>query len=239
MAVTFDSFIKKYIGKAVDYDSVSSVQCVDSVKLYLDKVFGIKPGAWGNAVDYWTDFEAHPELVRYFDKIKNTPDLVPEKGDIVVWSGDISVKNNYGHIAIATGEGDTSIFYSFDQNWNKKELQRVKHTYFAVLGVLRPKDKSSIISVPYVEKGVHSLTNVRGVYKGYGAKSGRKKVRELTPDGKMNATSSNPKSDAYLKAKTKITVLETKLLSSGNLWAKIPSGYICIWERDKDKLFIK
>ena len=35
--MTFDSFVKRYIGKAVDYDGVAGVQCVDLVKLYLYK----------------------------------------------------------------------------------------------------------------------------------------------------------------------------------------------------------
>ena len=33
--MTFDSFVKRFIGKAVDYDGVCGVQCVDLVKLYL------------------------------------------------------------------------------------------------------------------------------------------------------------------------------------------------------------
>lgn len=31
--MTFDSFVERYIGKAVDYDGVAGVQCVDLVKL--------------------------------------------------------------------------------------------------------------------------------------------------------------------------------------------------------------
>lgn len=44
---------------------------------------------------------------------------------------------------------------------------------------------------------------------------------------------------AYLKAGTAVSVLETKLISTGNLWARIPSGWLCVWEYEKDKLFIK
>lgn len=138
----FDEFVKKYLGTKTDYDKVCGVQCVDLVKLYLNKVFGIKPGAWGNAKNYWTDFEKHPELVKNFKKIKNTPNFIPEKGDIVIWDGDISSKNNYGHIAIATGEGNTSYFYSYDQNWGGKPMAMIKHTYKSVYGVLRPQETS-------------------------------------------------------------------------------------------------
>ncbi|MGN1420429.1 MAG: CHAP domain-containing protein [Eubacterium sp.] len=237
--MTFDSFISKYLGQEIDYDGVSGVQCVDFVKLYLDKVFKIKAGAWGNARDYWTDFDIREPLKKNFTKISNTPDFVPEKGDILVWNGDISSSNNYGHIAVASGEGDTSYFYSYDQNWNGKKIKKIKHSYTAFYGVLRPKDKSNIYSVPTVKNGTYSLTNVRGIYNGAGAKTGRKKVNDITADAKKNAVSKSLKDNAYLKAKTKVTVLETKLSSSGNLWARIPSGWICIWEKDKNKLFVK
>ena len=82
--MTFDSFVKRYIGKAVDYDGVAGVQCVDLVKLYLYNVFGIRAGAWGNARDYWLDFSSHPTMTANFIKIKNTPSFIPKKGDIVV-----------------------------------------------------------------------------------------------------------------------------------------------------------
>ena len=71
--MTFDSFVKRYIGKAVDYDGVAGVQCVDLVKLYLYKVFGIRAGAWGNARDYWLDFSSHPTMTANFTKIKIHP----------------------------------------------------------------------------------------------------------------------------------------------------------------------
>lgn len=240
--MNFDEFVKKYLGTPTDYDKASGVQCVDLAKLYLNKVFGIKPGTWGNAKNYWTGFSSHPELVKNFKKIKNTPDFVPKKGDIVIWNGDISSKNDYGHIAIATGEGNTSYFYSYDQNWGGKPMAKIKHTYKAVYGVLRPKDQSKItgtVKPPTVKPGIYTLTDKRGVYKGYGAKSGIKKVKDLTKDGRANATSSKKTDDAYLLAGTKVSVLEVELHSTGDLWAEIPSGCICIWEKKNNKKFIK
>lgn len=219
--MTFDSFVKRFIGKAVDYDGVSGVQCVDLVKLYLYNVFGIRAGAWGNARDYWLDFNSHKIMKENFTKIKNTPEFVPQKGDILVWNGDISIKNNYGHIAIATGEGDTHTFYSYDSNWNKKEMQKVKHTYFALYGVLRPKNIKVLFAAPDVSLGDYSLTNVRGIYNFAGAKSGRKKVKEITRNAKKSATSQKADNNAYLKAGTAVSVLETKLISTGNLCSKM------------------
>lgn len=142
--MNYNEFVKKFLGKKTDYDKVCGVQCVDLVKQYLYSVFGIKAGAWGNAKDYWLSFNSHSALTSNFTKIKNTPDFVPKKGDIVVWSGDISNKHDCGHIAIATGEGNTSYFYSYDQNWNSKEIRKVKHSYKAFYGVLRPKNQSKI-----------------------------------------------------------------------------------------------
>lgn len=237
--MTFDKWVDKYLGTKTDYDSVSGVQCVDLIKLYLDKVFGIKAGAWGNAKEYWTSFSKRQALVDAFTKISNTADFVPLKGDIVVWSGEISSSNDYGHIAVATGEGDTSYFYSYDQNWSAKEMTKTRHSYTAVYGVLRAKDRSNITGVPTVELGTYSLTNVRGIYNGAGAATGRKKVKDLTSSGKKSATSSKSSADAYLKKGTKVTLLETKLISTGNLWGRIPSGWLCIWEKKKDKLFLK
>ena len=146
MSLSYDQFVKKYLGKATEWDTtdgVSTVQCVDLAKLYLYNCFGIKakPWTWGNAVDYYTSFnnKSWGGYTKMHDanfvRIANTPSFVPMKGDIVIWTG------KYGHIAIATGEGNTSKFYSYDQNWNGKAMKKVCHTYTDFLGVLRPPRK--------------------------------------------------------------------------------------------------
>ena len=80
-------------------------------------------------------------MVKNFDRIANTPSFVPKKGDIVVWSKSMG---GTGHIAIATGEGNTSYFYSYDQNWGYpyEPVTRHKHDYSKFLGVLRPKNQA-------------------------------------------------------------------------------------------------
>lgn len=140
--MTFDKFVSTYNGKGTDYDGAYGVQCVDLIKLYLDKVFGIKAGSWGNAKYYWLNFEKISELKNNFTKISNTASFVPQKGDIMVWNGKVG--SGCGHVAICTGEGTTSYFYSYDQNWNGKKMHKVKHGYDNVYGVLRPKDQSGI-----------------------------------------------------------------------------------------------
>lgn len=140
--MNYQEFINDFDGKALDYDGVAGVQCVDLAKFYLNRVFGLKPGAWGNAKDYYENYNNIPTLKNNFTRIANTPSFVPQKGDIVVWG--VKLGNTYGHIAIATGEGDTSQFYSYDMNWGDKACKKVLHNYKGFLGVLRPKDQSKI-----------------------------------------------------------------------------------------------
>ena len=139
--MTYNEFINKYNGKVWDYDGVYGAQCVDLVNFYIRDVFGITPGNWGNARDFYDLYEDrnHTTLRNAFTKIANHTTFVPAKGDIAVWGNS---KN--GHIAIATGEGNTSEFYSYDQNWEGTACHRQKHSYNYFLGVLRPKDQSKI-----------------------------------------------------------------------------------------------
>lgn len=139
--MTYNEFISKYNGKAWDYDGAYGVQCVDLVNFYIRDVFGITPGNWGNARDFYDDYNenTHTTLRNAFTRIANSASFVPKKGDIVVWGN-----SSNGHIAIATGEGNTSEFYSYDQNWEGTACHRQKHNYNYFLGVLRPKDQSKI-----------------------------------------------------------------------------------------------
>ncbi|MBR2867870.1 MAG: phage holin family protein [Clostridia bacterium] len=138
--MTFDEFIEKYIGKAVDYDGSCGVQCVDFAKMVMKYVLGITPKAIGNAHAYFDDFYEHSFLKNNFLLIKNTPEFVPQKGDFCVWSKSM---NGYGHIAIASGEGDTKHFFTYDQNWGGKQAKKVEHNYKYFLGVLRPLDQTA------------------------------------------------------------------------------------------------
>lgn len=153
--MTYDEFIKKHVGKAVDYDGAAGKQCVDLAEAYFDEVFdsGIT-NFWYDAKHFYTLFDSNKWLKANFTRIANTPVFVPQKGDVAVWGGDLS-SGNWGHIAICTGEGDTTYFYSYDQNWtgNGDPCTKVRHNYRAFLGVLRPKDQSKITGKPQAIKG--------------------------------------------------------------------------------------
>ena len=145
--MTFDEFVKKYNGKAVDFDGSAGVQCVDLVDQYLKDVFGIT-GVWvTGAKDFYNKFKNYPALVTVFDRIPNTRELVDHTGDIVIWGG-----GTWGHCGIADGCGNIDIFYTYEENTlgRHEPTHRVEHRYAGktgvdcdtpVLGVLRPKPK--------------------------------------------------------------------------------------------------
>ena len=149
--MNLDEFVSRYLGKATDYDGGMGTQCVDLIKLYLDKVFNLTPGAWGNAKDYYENYNNNSVLKANFDRIPNTPDFVPQRGDICIFGTDLG---KYGHICIATGKGDTSSFTSWDQNWGSKEMKEVTHNYNGFLGVLRYKNKEDVSKNETTENSV-------------------------------------------------------------------------------------
>ena len=222
--MNYNEFIKTYKGKSFDYDGVSGVQCVDLVKQYLNKVFGIKPGSWGNAKDYYEDYNSNKTLKANFTRIANTPEFVPKKGDIAVWGTGLG--NKYGHIAIATGEGTTSYFYSYDLNWNGKTVKKVKHTYKGFLGVLRAKNQEKITGITskvkfIVGKTYTTQVNLK-VRTGAGTDKSQKKTSQLTEDGQKNALKQEL---AVLKKGTKVTCKAVKNIDD-EVWIQIPSGWI-------------
>lgn len=218
--MNYNEFINTYNGRSFDYDGVAGVQCVDLVKMYLDKVFGIKAGAWGNAKDYYENFNNLP-LRNSFTRIANTPSFVPQKGDIVVWGAGLG--NTYGHIAIATGEGNTNQFYSYDLNWGGKTVKRVQHNYKGFLGVLRPNDQSKIADNRYTIGTYKVNASLLHVRNGAGTNCLVKGYSLLTQNAQeQNKKLGNSKANGLLKGCV-CTVTEVK----GN-WGKIPSGWICL-----------
>lgn len=144
--MTFDEFVKTYKGKRIDYDKAYGVQCVDLAKLYIDKVLGIKPIAIGDAEAYWNRYEELHYLKSNFTKIENYPAFIPQKGDIAVWG---KKHGKLGHIAICDGEGTTSYFYSYDENWGGRgrAMTRTMHTYQSGFeGVLRPRNQTILVT---------------------------------------------------------------------------------------------
>jgi hypothetical protein len=137
--MTLQDFIAKYDGKHLDFDGSFGAQCVDSARYYFAEVCGLEkqPAGVVGAKDFYRKFDKDPVLAANFTRIPNTPEFVPEPGDIAVWDG--TKGNPYGHIAIFVN-GDGKMFDSFDQNLpTGAPCGIVRHTYRNVLGFLRPK----------------------------------------------------------------------------------------------------
>lgn len=132
MIITLDEFVEKYSGKEIDFDGQYGGQCVDLYRQYVKEVldFPQSPSVQG-AKDIWNSY-----LEDKYLRITNTSDLVPQRGDVVIWNGKVG--SGYGHIGVFI-EGDINRFTSFDQNWKTLSVcEVVEHNYNCVIGILRP-----------------------------------------------------------------------------------------------------
>lgn len=156
----FDKYFAERIGVGIDYDG-NGVYCFDLANDYSINLIGGKQ-FWGDgAYEIYTNFDNQPGKELY-ERIPNTPEFVPIKGDIMVWGQGIG---QWGHVAICTGAGDTTWFESYEQNWGGKNepVELIKHNYNHVLGVLRPKDQTKILG-----KGNEATKPIKGDINGDG-----------------------------------------------------------------------
>lgn len=145
-------FFASLNGKYIDVDGAGSEtnknQCVDVVKAYCNRVFGIpisSMSGYGNAWEYYTNFSSKKAIVPYFDKIAYKSGMSFRAGDIVVWDKSIN-KSNAGHMSVATGKYDSSSVETFDQNFpSGSPCKFVTHSYNKINGVLRPKDYGKVM----------------------------------------------------------------------------------------------
>lgn len=141
--MTFEEFLKKYnrqknVGNTPD----NTGQCVGLVMVWLASQN--QPHIWGHAKDLLTNADRN-----FYEVILNTPEAIPQKGDVIVWGQGFN--STYGHTAICTGKTDVNTFEVFEQNnpiGSDCHLRAYKN-YAYVLGWLRPK--SAIITQPIMQ----------------------------------------------------------------------------------------
>lgn len=132
----YDRFMDKWMGHGIDWDGQYGNQCVDEIAQYC--VEAGKPIAYANAKD-WAN---HPALRGSFDWTDNNPNdyyQLPNRGDIIVWSGDLPGSDKYGHIAIWDMVVSPGIFNSLDQNWGGQYVHFQSHNWRYILGWWTPK----------------------------------------------------------------------------------------------------
>ena len=136
--MTLEEFVKKYIGKKVDFDMVYGAQCVDLFRLYNKEVWGNPhTGAVDGAKDLVVNYERMPLEQRFLSLVPVNRDFV-KAGDVAVWNA--TEVNKYGHVAIVVGLlGDESLIVfeqdGFKQDGAKLNVRSSKN----LLGFLRKK----------------------------------------------------------------------------------------------------
>lgn len=131
--MTASDFFTKWNGKSIDFDGYYGYQCMDLYQQYNKDVVGAPsvPAAYARLV-----WESNLYPKDFYTKIVNTPDAIPQKGDVIIWSNAINGAG--GHIAVCYS-ADLYNFTSFDQNWNGSYCHFQPHNYNYVEGWLRPK----------------------------------------------------------------------------------------------------
>ena len=111
--ITLTAFIKKYLGKKVDYDKAYGYQCVDLYRQYCEEVLNVPQS---------------PRIEGAADIFKNPGKLtaVPESttadysaGDILIWGPTDT--NKFGHVAILVSIYNTNNFIVLEQDGFKQD----------------------------------------------------------------------------------------------------------------------
>jgi len=112
--MTHSEFLKKYIGKAIDFDWVYNVQCVDWVRFYCkERGFPIS-SFWGSAWNGWVTWCPFDST---WKRVIKTPLNYPKEWDIIFWT-EKRCKN--GHVAIANKFCNLVVLRYLDENWTWK-----------------------------------------------------------------------------------------------------------------------
>lgn len=122
-----DSFFTFFNGIYCDYDGAAGDQCFDLANNYSRWIGG------GRFTGATADLIYGQTQNGFYQAITNTPDGVPQRGDIVVW--------NWPHVGIASGNNsNTASFEVLEQNDPEDSNCHIKQypNYNGVIGWLRP-----------------------------------------------------------------------------------------------------
>ena len=176
--MNLQQFISKWDGKYLEVAGSADAanQCTDAVNGYLRDVLSLPIVEWTNAVDF-------PEKITGCEFIENTPDGVPNPGDVVVFKKYGTYYGKKGHIGIIT-EATTSLMRIFEQIYPTGSACKIGvHNYLGCRGWLRKKsmtDDEITIKKSLFEELVGKAT-VRDQYValGYGSPA---EVKQLVSD---------------------------------------------------------
>lgn len=179
-------------------------------------------------------------------KVSNKPTL----GGIMVWQKGSTLNGNdgAGHVAIVEKIYNSNKIYTSESGWGGPVFWNSTRTNTngrwgqssaykfrgciinpAIGNVTAPASSNSNSTTNYTI-GNYKTLDIMKIRTGAGVDFKQKKVKDLTADGKKNATSTSPNAYACYKKGTIFTATKILKDSKGNIWAKTPSGYICIKE---------
>ena len=134
-----DNYIKKAIGKGIDFDGQYGYQCADLSVDYMYYITDKKVRMWGNAKDLINnDFKGFATVY------KNTPSFLAKKGDVFVMGANRG--GGYGHTGIVVSATLNSITV-IEQNWLgggatfSEVTTKRTHGYDKEMWFIRPKFK--------------------------------------------------------------------------------------------------
>lgn len=171
-------------------------------------------------------------------KISSTPVL----GGIMVWQkgNTLSGNDGAGHVAIVERINNSNSIYTSESAYGGSAFFNATRTNsngrwgmasgYKFRGcIINPAVKGTPTPSPSpsYKTGDYTTLDIMKVRVGAGTNYRHKLVKELTADGRKNATSTNLNAYACYKKGTIFTALQ--IIKNGNdYWAKTPSGYICI-----------
>lgn len=170
------------------------------------------------------------------DTMDAYPDLIVPQGNQL---GNMGTKGNadgvHCHIECSQSD-DTTWFkngygnYMFNYEVDPEDVFFMDNTNI-INGIGNWKYLSNVPVSEYPLGNYKCLYNMN-VRTGAGTGFDIKKVKDLTENGKENATSTNPDDNAVYKEGTIFTAKEIIESRDNSVWAKSPSGYICIKDND-------
>ncbi len=152
----FNQWFNLVNGKQIEAeDNTNYAQCFDLAFSWCD-FLKIPRDTIRHLYAYQIFKNPNPDTSQYWNLIANTPDGIPQVGDLIVFGTYVGVA---GHVSVFK-EGDVWSFRSEDQNWAGQQYAKlVNHNYNGVIGWLRPKSVSTPITDGQKLQKVRDIVN--------------------------------------------------------------------------------
>ena len=128
MRMDYRQFANEYAGVSVDFDNHFGAQCVDLVRFYWQKCFGLNRPQQPNTTPSGGARDLINNVIGEVSKVLRvrSANEAPQPGDVAVWGATPS--NNWGHTAIfmSIGDGHIEVFEQDGLNQGKGACRKVR-----------------------------------------------------------------------------------------------------------------